>query len=356
MAGRKRHYIFAPEKPHRFRAFLLGVLVLLALAAAGLFIYNFGLNHRVTSERVYVTVPGLSDDLENWSILHLSDLHGKYIGRGHAAVSRVISGHSYSCVVFSGDMVGPDGDVQPLLDLVSLLPPSTPKLYLPGDSDPPLISFTAHASLSPYADWALRLQDAGVTILDRPVSFTRNKATIWFIPESVYSLDIAGTAAAYRSRLDVLNASLAPLSADEAAFARAAEYYVTLMEQLQELRKTIKASDVQIAVTHTPLDSAYITDLTSQRDGEDMLNLRRVSLVLAGHYAGGQWRLPGLGAIWVPGLGRFPEDSLIRGFSYVVGIPQYISPGLAASDFYPLPGRLFNGPVATTIYLTSSIR
>ena len=353
--ARKQRYIFAPEKPHRLRALLLGLLVAISLAALGLGVYNFGLNHQVSAERVSVTVPNLSGDLENWSILLISDLHGQYIGQGHASISRAINGKSYSCIVFCGDMLGKDGDVQPLLDLVALLPPGTPKLYLPGDSDPPLIATTAHASLSPYADWAVALQDAGVTILDEPVSFTRNRSTIWFIPEELYSLDIASTESAYQARIDRLNAGTAPLDADGAAELRAAEYHMARMRTLRDFQKTISASDIQIAVAHTPLTSEYVSDMVASTEQDAVFSLRRVSLVLAGHYAGGQWRVPGFGALWVPGLGFFPEDSLIRGLDYVSGLAQYISPGLAASDFYPLPGRLFNEPVITTIYLTAKI-
>ena len=353
--GRKQHYIFVEEKPHRIRAFLLWVLVAVGLAALGLFIYNFGLNHQVVAERQSITIPNLSGDLENWSILHISDLHGKYLGQGHASINRAVSGRSYSCAVFSGDMLGKNGDVQPFLDLVALLPESMPKLYIPGDSDPPLIATTAHASLSPYADWAVALQNAGVTILDAPVSFTRNRSTIWFVPEYLYSLDIDSTEAAYQAQLDLLNASLSPLSADEAAQARAAEYYISLMRNLRETKKAISANDIQIAVTHTPLTAEYVSTMVANSDPSEVFSLRHVSLALAGHYTGGQWRLPGLGALWVPELGFFPDDSLLMGLDYLSGVPQYISPGLAASDFYPLPGRLFNVPVITTIYLTSNI-
>lgn len=353
--SRKQRYIFAEEKPHHFRAFMLGVLVVAVLAGLGLFIYNFGLNHQVVAERRSVTIPNLSGDLENWSILHISDLHGQYIGQGQAGISRAISGRSYSCIVFSGDMLGRKGDVQPLLDLVALLPESTPKLLIPGDSDPPLIATTAHASISPYADWAVALQEAGVTILDEPVSFTRNKSTIWFVPEYLYSLDIDSAESAYQAQLDVVNASAGAMSADDAAWARAAEYNISLLRRLRETKKNIKDSDIQIAVTHAPLTAEYVSTTVANSSPDEVFSLRNVSLVLAGHYVGGQWRLPGMGAIWAPGLDFFPDDSQLMDLDYFSGIPQYISPGLAASDVYPLPGRLFNPPVVTAIYLTANL-
>ena len=81
--------------------------------------------------------------------------------------------------------------------------------------------------------------------------------------------------------------------------------------------------------------------------------MRYAGLILAGHYNGGQWRLPGIGAVYVPELGWFPADDEIRGLSFPAGIPQYISPGLGSDPHYPYqPGRLFNSPTLTLITLT----
>ena len=45
------------------------------------------------------------------------------------------------------------------------------------------------------------------------------------------------------------------------------------------------------------------------------------------------------------------------GLDYLSGIPQYISPGLGASDYYRWqPGRLFNSPTVTMIALTARIK
>ncbi|MDO4741678.1 MAG: hypothetical protein Q4A66_13505, partial [Eubacteriales bacterium] len=60
--------------------------------------------------------------------------------------------------------------------------------------------------------------------------------------------------------------------------------------------------------------------------------------------------------IWVPELGWFPDDHVVSGLSYLVGIPQHISPGLGASTAYPyMPGRLYNSPTVSIIYLTTKL-
>jgi len=352
---RRERYIFADE-PQRGHGFLIGFLVVLLLAVAGLFTWNFALNHSVVYTKQYVTITDLPASLENWTILHLSDLNGASIGENQSAIKKAIGTRSYSCIVLSGNMVGQKADPQPVLDLLDVLPREVPVLLLPGDSDPSLYALSAHGSLSPYADWAQRLKDAGVIILDEPVSFTRNKSTIWFIPEYLYSLDLNNTQKAYQDQLDALNAVVGELTPDQAAQKRNALYQIERMQRIRETLATITAKDVQIAVTHMPLTKAYVATAKANSKSSAVFSIHNVSLVLAGGYCGGQWRIPGVGAIWAPELGFFPKDSLLQGLGYLNGIWQYISPGLSVNDIYPvLPFRMFNSPAATMLVLTTSI-
>ncbi len=356
MGRRKSAYIFAPEPKHHGRSALVWILSIIIVFVLLVFGINFVINHQVQLDSFKVTVQNLPDDLENWSILHISDLQGQEIGAGQSGIKSAISGKSYSCVVFTGDMVGKDGNVQPLLDLIALLPADTPKFLIAGDSDPSdLVDATAHSSLSVYADWVTKVQQAGVTILDEPLSITRGKSTIWFVPEYYYSLDLDSMETAYRNQLETLNASGSSLSADDAAKKRVANYQLEKIARIREIKETITAkNDVQIAVTHVPMSETDMIEARENTNGE-VFSMQNVALILSGHFCGGQWRLPGGGAIYVPGYGWWPEDSQIQGLSYLRGIPQYISPGLGASDYYPLPGRLFNQPTVTLIYLTSRI-
>lgn len=352
---RRQKYIFADE-PQRGHGFLIGLIVTVLLLAAGLLVWNFAMNHSVTYTKQYVTITNLPEALENWTILHLSDLNGASIGDKQSAVRKAIGSKSVSCVVLSGNMLGPKGDVQPVLDLVAILPKDTPILLLPGENDPSLYASAAHGSLSPYADWAQRLKDAGVTILDEPVCFQRSKAKIWFVPEYLYSLNIADTRDAYQNQLNALNALVGELTPDQAAQKRNAAYQVERMNRIQEAVSTIGQNDIQIAVTHMPLTKEYVIAAKENREEKYAFSMHHVSLILAGGYCGGQWRLPGAGAIWAPGLGFFPAESQISGLNYLGGVWQYISPGLGVSPLYPaLPLRMFNSPDTTTLILSSTM-
>ena len=354
--ARRQEYIFTDD-PRPGRGFLIGFLVVLVILLAALFTANLAMTHTVAYTREYVTISNLPTDLDNFTILHLSDLNGAQLGDRQSAVKKAIGTRSgYGAVVLSGNMVGEGGDIQPLLDLLSQLPAGTPVLLLPGDGDPALYATTAHATLSPYADWAQSLIDAGVILLDEPYAIKSGKATVWFTPESLYTMDTFSTEKAWQNQIDALIAQVEPLTLDQSALLRTAEYQVARMQRIREKIATMKEKDVQVAVSHMPLTKESF--LTSRAWAtSDVFTMKRVSLTLSGGYCAGQWRIPGVGAVWAPELGFFPKDEQITGMNYLSGMWQHISPGLGASPDYPwfMPMRLVKSPGATMLVLTSTI-
>lgn len=354
--ARRQQYIFA-EETHRGRGFLLGLAVVVCLAAAGLFTANLAMTHTVTYTREYVTISNLPTDLDNFTILHLSDLNGVELGDRQSAVKKAIGTRTgYGAVVLTGNMVGSSGDVQPVLDLLEQLPNGTPVLLLPGDNDPELYDTSAHSSLSVYADWAQRLQEAGVIILDEPYAITSGKATVWFVPESLYTMDIDSTQKAWQNQIDILAAQVEPLTLEQSALKRTAEFQVERLERIRETIATVKDSHLQVAVSHMPLTKEGIADSRAWSSNKTF-SMENVSLILAGGYCGGQWRIPGVGAIYVPELGFFPEDEQITGMGILSGVWQHISAGLGPGTGYPwfMPFRLFNSPGATMLVLTATM-
>ncbi len=352
----QNRYIFSSDimrrqkRARRRVVTLLGVLLFLVFA---FFMGNLMTSRHIVVEDLQVTVLDLPKDLEEYSILHISDLHGARFGEKQKAVASALGTRRYSCVVITGDVLGPDRDVTPLLELIALMPGETPKYYIPGDMDGDPIDYSAHGSLSVYTDWAEQMIRAGVTILDRPVSETRKKGTIWFIPEELYAIDLDGLEATYRTQMDILNQRAASLTADDAARIRATGYQLARIAEIRELKRQVKPEDVQIVLTHTPLSEEYVSGTAAWGEKGAAFSIRYASMILAGHYNGGQWRLPFGGAIYVPELGWFPEDSEIMGLGYLNGVPQYISPGLGSDPHYTYqPGRLYNRPVITRITLT----
>ncbi len=351
---RQKYYVFATDrKHHRFLRFLkVFSLVLLTLIVLGT-LAAVVMKNRVRLETLRVTVADLPADLNGYSILHLSDLHGAELGRDQAAVRSAISGTTYSAVVMTGDMLGPEGQVEPLLKLLDVLSTdkTVDKLYLPGDEDSEYLDYYGHGSNTAYTAWAEALTERGVVILDRPYLVTRNKgkARLWFVPEVLFTMDAERELEKWRAQVQNLNAS--------EASKRVARYQLDRWTEIVEKQKEINQNpgDVIIAVTHTPLTEAYSRLTTKDRQNSPGFSLQHTSLILAGHYCGGQWRLPFGPAIYVPGRGWFPSDEGLTGLGWAGSTRQYISPGLGASRFYPMPAfRLFNSPVVTKLTLTNS--
>ena len=355
MRRQKNQYVFARDsrrfrRPHHALRVLLVLVLLLSLT---FFVSNFTVSNRVKVEEERITILNLPVDLEEYSILHISDLHGARYGEKQKAIKTALGNMRYSCVVMTGDMLGENGDVEPLLELIALLPQDTPKYLIPGDMDGPLVDTDAHGSLSPYADWAVRVQEAGVILLDRPMSETRGKGTIRFVPEEIYMLDLDATETVYRKQLAVLSERSASLNANEAARIRALEFELERIAEIREAKKEFKPEDIQVVLTHTPLTEEYLKNLISWTEKETYFSVRYASLILAGHYNGGQWRIPWVGPVYVPELGWFPKDSEVWGLTYLGDVPQYISPGLGSDPHYEhQPGRVYNSPVITKIMLT----
>ena len=61
------------------------------------------------AERGFADLP---EELNGFRILHLSDLHGAVYGDRQAAFSAALKDVRYACVVMTGDMLGPNGDMQ----------------------------------------------------------------------------------------------------------------------------------------------------------------------------------------------------------------------------------------------------
>ncbi len=352
MGRRKDTPIFVPSRRPRGCGCLFWLLILAVVIVAGIVVLNDIGNRQVKLVKQPVSVLGLSRDLEGFSILHISDLHAAELGKEQSYIATAIQKASYKAVCITGDMVGESGNVQPFLTLLSLLKKDVPILFIPGDCDPAPLYTSAHDTLSVLAPYITAAQAAGAIYLDAPYPLTVGKTTVWFSPEGLYSMNTDTTIAYCQDQLTRLNGINAAANADGAAEIRAWEYRLDCAKRLQDARQKMKSTDYHIALSHAPLTYDYVRSVWDWQDDQGT-SMQRVTLALAGHLNGGQWRIPGNGPIYVPGLSWFPEDRLVTGLSRVSTIAQYISPGLGSSCYYPLqPGRLFNPPAITLLNLT----
>ncbi|KHE66951.1 hypothetical protein LD39_20070, partial [Halobacillus sp. BBL2006] len=124
--------------------------------------------------------------------------------------------------------------------------------------------------------------------------------------------------------------------------------FVTYQNKLLQEWKGFEKEDneVLIALNHYPV----IDERIDQLKGTTYYKFRDYDLIIAGHYHGGQIRIPFLGALIVPEAfydfgGLFPPQDRVKGLWEYKGVKQYVSAGLGSSDAVGfLNFRLFNTP------------
>lgn len=357
--ARRSNDIFAPAK-HRRGLGCLTVLVLLVLALGGAgYLLNHAVNQRVELVEEKVSVMSLDKAYEGFAILHLSDLHASALGSDAALWQQLLFGKNFHAVVLSGDMVGSSGNMEPMLSLIhtlQLLKPDVPIYFISGDEDPTPVLSTPHGTADVLADWVQAAQRMGAIYLDAPVAQPVGKRTVWFVPEYLYDVDAATMASTLTAQLQDMESQGRQYENEGGAVYRALQYRLDAARRTLDAISQMTEGDLQVAVNHSPLETSYIRSSLEWAQTQSTFHFRSISLLLCGDTCGGQWRLPGVGALYVPEKGWFPGDEGVVGMQRVNSINQYVTPGLGASENHPLPGRLMNAPGASIVKFTGTLQ
>ncbi len=357
---KRKDLLFAMPKERHVMPYV--VLLVLILIITVVFIYNMLLNTHVAVETARVTINTLPSRLENFRICVISDLDGQFFGPNQEYLYDAVTGQKCNVVCVVGDICDSAGSPRALIRLIKRLEEGSLVFFIPGDEDPNPIRSEPHAEKDARASYIIELVEAGAVYLDAPVAVTVGKDTVWFCPESIYSLDIDAGESTAAKRLAELTKE--PWSEQNEAWISATEYQLDRYARIREAQRTMTASDIQIAVTHAPLSETSIRELHDAYEGGQSIYIGGISLIIAGHQNAGTWRLPGGGAIWVPDSftvktsGFFPSDTGLAGLQNSLGITQYITSGLGTSCLYPSfmqSFRLFNQPAVSVLTLTSRL-
>jgi predicted MPP superfamily phosphohydrolase len=351
--------MFADQRARRLPGawFFLTLLLLLG----GLGIYTAIDNNLLRVETVSVTIPGMGRAFEGYTILHISDLHGKRFGPAQSALQSALRDRSYQVVCITGDMIGQDEDPYPFYELIDALRPGVPVFFILGDEDPQAVISEPHYSNDVLAEFISGAQRHGATYLDAPRPLSVGGHTVWILLESQLSLDMDAAEQSYRNQIQRDQAGGNAQLAGIKARMRALNYQLDVINRVRAAREQMNQGDLYIALVHHPLQGDFVRGLQNWASPANASPYaRQLDLVLAGHYNGGQVRLPFLGPLYVPerglsGRGWLPGDAVTQGLMQVGGVTQFVSPGLGVSHAYSIPFRLFNGPRVTLLRLTASL-
>lgn len=319
----------------------------------------------ISVDEQQVTMVGLPEDLEGYRILLLSDLNGRRFGDEQATILREIGTLDYDAVFIAGDMVGSGGDPQPFYELLEGLPSSKPVYFIAGDSDPqPVLDvtrdITGTVEQMVLADWILGAIERGATYVDAPVELNVGDSSIWISPADMLNLDAGELANTCEEQmLQEQEGTVLGLQSDHDTLP-STTYRYERAQRLLNAVNSMTAADVHISLAHEPPSDDFLYASSTHNSSEEKY-LTQPSLVLAGHYCGGVWRLPLVGALYIPSStaerhGWFPAQEDVQGLSTAGGTQLYITAGLSTTDSAPLMFfRFLNRPQISIIELTATL-
>lgn len=341
----------------------------LCIMLALILVVLLALNDRsvsVAQESIIVT--GLSVDMENYRILLISDLCGKNFGQDQSSLIRSIGSLKYDMVVLAGDMIGSNGDPAPLYALIEGLG-SKPVYFIAGDSDPnPLLdkprdnsSQTLTLNQMVYADWVLGAIERGAIYVDAPIKITVKNAVMWLMPEKILNLNVTDTFNLFKEEMATQTESLASGVLIAYDTLPLANYRYNVMSKCNQYIGSVSPSDLIVMLTHEPpLDSQILVsqDVMTVQEMKDYYP--SPDIILGGHYCGGDWKIPGYGAVYIPSklsarYGWFPEQKYVQGQRTVGSTIVYVTPGLSTSGDTLFGFRFMNPPQASIITLTGEL-
>lgn len=312
-----------------------------------------------------ITVVGLHDDLEGYNILVLSDMNGKRFGDEQGALTRQVESLDYDMILCVGDMVGEDGDPEPFYEFLDGLSRPGRVYFIGGDADPGPYVDTPRAIQGTLEqivleDWILGGIERGAHYVDVPTPVEIGETKLWLMPTNYLNLDATSYRDNWKDQMrqeedgvvSGLMSDYNSLPATSYRYRQAEKFYAAISE--------IDPSDLVIALSHVvPTDDFIIS--AGEHDHEAGNFLMEPELIISGHYCGGVWQIPGLGAFYVnnpmlPRYGWFPDQEDAEGLSRVGECQVYITAGLSTTNTVKLlPFRLFNDPQISLLTLTAKL-
>ena len=234
---------------------------------------------------------------DGFRLVQVSDLHNASFGEGNAELLERVEQAQPDCVALTGDLVDSrHTDVDTALSFAREAAKIAPTYYVTGNHE---------ARLEDLEQLLTGLEEAGVTIL-------QNESIL--LEREGQSIVLAGVED--------------PSFHDDPLLHDTEGIWERNLESL------------------SPEEGRYTILLSHRPDFFDLYEKLGFDLVLTGHAHGGQFRLPGVGGLWAPGQGLFPEYD--AGLYQQGGTAMAVSRGLGNSLF---PFRVNNRPEIVAITL-----
>ncbi|MDG5472625.1 metallophosphoesterase [Jeotgalibacillus sp. ET6] len=319
-----------------------GCISFFILFIAGLAGFIYWDNNRITVVEQGVHVPEISSEFNQFRILQISDLHEKTFGKNQSRLIKKINAIEYDAILFTGDMMDDPEETNwtAFFELLEGIQNKEHAFYVPGNTDPEsyILNDSGTIEKSLYIN---EMEKRGVLLLESINTIERGQ-------ESLHIVQFDTAVMNPDEDFEPLNGRVTRTIENEPAYIAYQNEQLKLFSRLEG-----QEQEAIIALSHYPIVDVQIDYLKDQK------HFRDFSLILAGHYHGGQIRLPILGALFVPEAwydngGILPPSDRVSGLWEYEGTKQYVSTGLGSSDALSfLNFRLFNPPQLNLLTLHS---
>ncbi|MBM7618244.1 putative MPP superfamily phosphohydrolase [Bacillus tianshenii] len=297
-------------------------------------------NNRIKIVHEEIVVDSLAKEIDGFTVLQVTDLHEKEFGNNQKRLIDKINSLEYDAIVFTGDMLNSkkSSNYAPYYKLIEGIENKEHALFVPGNADP--VPYLIKQGEIVKDEFIMGMEERGVQFLESNYAIHLGESVIRIV-DFESSIISEKRIASYRdTNVD-------------------GDYSPYIRMQLGNFNKNMVLdegdTDLLIALNHYPVVDRRIDLLNSDPN----YNMREFDLLLAGHYHGGQFRIPFYGAIFIPEAyydrnGLFPPQDRVKGLWEYKGIKQYVSTGLGSSDTLPfMKFRLFNTSELNVITFTS---
>lgn len=303
------------------RCIVLAVFIVLLV---GIVIYTIIDNNRINIVSEEILIDKLPKEFHDFTILQISDLHSKEFGENQKKLLEKINSIEYDMVAFTGDMLQDrEQSTKQLENLIKGLK-NKENIYWVNGNTGPFLYDEATGKISYEGE---KFQELGVKFLNEVNKININGESIYISDGSIISNYIPTEGQRREEQI---------------------KYRAYTERQLSN----IPSDGVHIALSHYPLGEEGLKKLS---DSKELIT--HYNLIIAGHYHGGQIRLPIIGALYVPNINSFkdgvlPDEELVSGLYKYGDVNQYISKGLGASDKSIISSfRMFNTPEINVLIL-----
>lgn len=291
-----------------------GRLLLISLGICVLIvIYTIWDNNRIKVVEQEIEIEDLPREFEGFKILQISDLHEKTFGYKQERLIRKINSINYDVIALTGDLLSnvDSENYSPTYDLLDGINNKEHILFVPGNTDPFPYVVNSDRSISKNP-FLLGMESRGVHLLDSVYTVDKENASIYFV-----------------------------------------NFDLSILEPASQLDK-LKKNDLLVVLNHYPVVDKRIKQLNEDPHSY----VSNYDLIIAGHYHGGQIRVPFIGALFIPepyypNNGLLPPQDRVKGLWEYNGTKQYVSAGLGSSNAIPfLKFRFMNPPEINLLTFT----